>query len=96
MPLRVVVSSSSSSSSSIVAVNPASELSQGGERCNGLQKVLRSSFALEQSDPRIPLKKSTFSTGCADRIARSKKKGSTRHFFDCGRMPDLIYILYVI
>ena len=29
-------------------------------------------FSIERSDPRIPLKKSTLSTGCADRIARSK------------------------
>ena len=47
-------------------------------------------FSIEQSDPRIPLKKSTFSTGCTDRIARSKKMGSKRHFFDCVRMPDLV------
>ena len=33
-------------------------------------------FLIDQSDPHMPLKKSTFSTGCADRIARSK-----RHFF---------------
>ena len=31
----------------------------GGERCGGLQKLFRS-----KSDPRIPLKRSTFSTGC--------------------------------
>ena len=31
------------------------------------------SFSIEQSDPRIPSKKSTFSTGCADRISSSKK-----------------------
>ena len=48
------------------------------------------SFPIEQSDPRIPLQKSTFSTGYADRIARSKKSGSKRHFFDCVRMPDLV------
>ena len=30
-------------------------------------------FPIEQSDLRIPSKKSTFSTGCTDRIARSKK-----------------------
>ena len=30
-------------------------------------------FSIEQSHPCIPSKKSTFSTGCADRIARSKK-----------------------
>ena len=48
------------------------------------------SFSMEQSDPRIPLKKSTFSTGCADRIARSKKMGSNRHFFDCVRTTDLV------
>ena len=30
-------------------------------------------FAIEQFDPRIPSKKSTFSTGCVHRIARSKK-----------------------
>ena len=48
------------------------------------------SSSIEQSDPRIPLKKSTFSTGCADRIARPKKMGSKRHFFDCVRMPDLV------
>ena len=47
------------------------------------------SFSIEQSDPRIPLKKSTFSTGCSDRIGRSKKKGFKRHFFDCVRMPDV-------
>ena len=28
--------------------------------------------SIEQSDPRIPSKKTTLSTGCADRIARSK------------------------
>ena len=44
-------------------------------------------FSIEQSDPRIPLKKSTFSTGS---IARSKKMGSKRQFFDCIRMPHLI------
>ena len=47
-------------------------------------------FAIEQFDPRIPLKKSTFSTGCADRIARSKKLGSKRHFFDCVKTHDLV------
>ena len=31
-------------------------------------------FSIEQSVPRIPSKKTTLSTGCADRIARSKKK----------------------
>ena len=30
-------------------------------------------FSIEQSDPRIPSKKSTCSTGCTDRIVRSKK-----------------------
>ena len=29
-------------------------------------------FPIEQSDPHIPSRKSTFSTGCVDRIARSK------------------------
>ena len=48
------------------------------------------SFSIWQSDPRIPLKKSTFSTGCADRVARSKKLGSKRHFFDYVRMSDLV------
>ena len=48
-------------------------------------------FSIEPSDPRIPLKKSTFSMGCAERIARSKKLGSKRHFFNCLRMHDLVY-----
>ena len=30
-------------------------------------------FSIEQSDPRIRSKKTTFSTGCTDRIARSKE-----------------------
>ena len=38
-------------------------------------------FSIEQSDPSIPLKKSTFSTGCADRIARSKKTGIEKALF---------------
>ena len=46
--------------------------------------------SIEQFDPRIPLKKSTFSTGCADRTARSKKLGSKRHFFDCVKTHDLV------
>ena len=41
----------------------------------------KKSFSIEQSDPHIPLKKSTFSTGCVDRIARSKKLGSKRQLF---------------
>ena len=49
------------------------------------------SFSIEQSDPFLPLKMSTFSTGCADRIARSKKLGSKRHFFDYVRMHDLVF-----
>ena len=40
-------------------------------------------FSFEQSDPRIPLKKSTFSMGRVDQIAPSTKLGSKRHFFDC-------------
>ena len=32
-----------------------------------------------------------FSTGCADRIARSKKLGSKRYFFECVRMHDLVF-----
>ena len=47
-------------------------------------------LSIEQSDPHMPLKRSIFSTGCADRIARSKKLGSKRHFFDCARIPDLV------
>ena len=48
-------------------------------------------FTIEQSDPRVPLKKSAFSRGCADRIAQSKKSGSKRHFFDRVRMHDLVF-----
>ena len=48
-------------------------------------------FSIEQSDARIPLKQSTFSTGCADRIARSKKLGSKRDFFDRVRIHDLVF-----
>ena len=36
-------------------------------------------FFDRESDPRIPSKKSTFSTGCADRIARSNKFLSPPH-----------------
>ena len=48
-------------------------------------------FSNEQSDPCIPFKKSTFSTGCADRMARSKKLGSKRHFVDSVTMHDLVF-----
>ena len=47
-------------------------------------------LSIEQCDPHITLKKSIFSTGCVDRVARSKKLGSKRHFFDCVRMLDLV------
>ena len=33
-------------------------------------------FSIEQPDPHIPSRKSSFSTGCADRTARSEKKWS--------------------
>ena len=58
----------------------------------GCDRFLRASktCSIEQSDPRHPVENSTFSTGCADRIARSKKLGSKRHFFDCVRTPDSI------
>ena len=46
--------------------------------------------SIEQSDCRIPLKKLTFSTGCADRIVRSNKLGSKKHVFGRVRMPDLV------
>ena len=55
-----------------------------------LDRAIRSAHPVEKVDPRIPLKNSTFSTGCADRIARSNKLGSKRHFFDCVRMPELV------
>ena len=38
---------------------------------NGLSDTSIPTFSIEQSDPRIPSEQSTFSTGCADRIARS-------------------------
>ena len=96
VPRRVVVSSSGSSNSSgrIVAVKQASiGAAAGCDRvfCGLVGDTVGSkAFSIEQSDPRIPLKNSTFSTGCADRIARSKKLGSKRHFFDCVRMPDFV------
>ena len=42
--------------------------------CYAVEKVLSiPTSPIEQSDPHMPSKKSTFSTGCADRVARSKK-----------------------
>ena len=47
-------------------------------------------FSIQQSDLHIPLKTPTFSAGNEDRLARLKKLGSKRHFFDCVRVPDLV------
>ena len=38
-----------------------------------------------------PVEKVDFFDLCADRIARSNKLGSKRHFFDCVRMHDLVF-----
>ena len=38
-----------------------------------------------------PVEKVDFSTGCADRIARSFFLGSKRHFFDSVRKHDLVF-----
>ena len=58
----------------------------GGERSGGLQfffldRAIRSAYPVEKVD---------ISTGYSDRIARAKRLGSKRHFFDCVRMPDLV------
>ena len=42
------------------------------ETRSGFLMQSKKCFSIEQSDPHIPLRKSTFSTGCAHRIARSK------------------------
>ena len=48
------------------------------EGWRGLQKLFRSR------------KNSSFSTGCVDRIALSKKRRSKRHFFNSVRQPDFV------
>ena len=67
MPRLLAVSSRSSSSSqaSIGAVVGCDRVLSGGVR----DAVGFENFSIEQSDLRIPLKKSTFSTGCADGLS---------------------------
>ena len=47
-------------------------------------------FSIEKSNPRIPSKNSSFSTGFVDWIPQSKKLGSEKLFFNSIRKPDFV------